>query len=303
MKTKAIGSVVLLLCSMTLIGQSKKEQDQQAIKSMCGCFEVGFNFAETFNYSKDSTYVPSKVKHDKGLEWVQIVEDKDNKIVMQHLLIVGNPSEPTVIKHWRQDWLYENTNFYMFYKDNTWRFNVLKSEDVQGQWTQKVYQVDDSPRYEGTATWTHVDGISRWKNTTDAPLPRREYTKRKDYNVTIRGNEHIIKNSGWVHNQDNLKVIRKNAVDDIILAEEKGVNNYVKVADIRCKAAQEWWVANKEAWELVRQNWNSVFSKNKNLVLQAKVSGRPLYSYLFADDFSNSEEEINETIDNFIISK
>ena len=46
---------------------------------MCGCFEVSFNFAETFQYSDDSTYVASKTKHDKGLEWVQLVEDEKDQ--------------------------------------------------------------------------------------------------------------------------------------------------------------------------------------------------------------------------------
>ena len=57
-----------------------------------------------------------------------------------------------IIKHWRQDWLYENTNLYEFYKDNTWKFNQLKAKDVKGQWTQKVYQVDDSPRWRKPLT-------------------------------------------------------------------------------------------------------------------------------------------------------
>ena len=30
----------------------------------------------------------------------------------------------------------------------------------------KIFQVDDSPRYEGTASWVHVDGKSYWENTT-----------------------------------------------------------------------------------------------------------------------------------------
>ena len=31
-----------------------------------------------------------------------------------------------------------------------------RKKDVRGQWTQKVYQVDDSPRYEGSSTWVHL---------------------------------------------------------------------------------------------------------------------------------------------------
>ncbi len=303
MKRKTLCLVVAAFCSLTIVAQSKKKKDVEAIKSMCGCYEVDFNFAETFSYSEDSTYVPSKVKHDKGLEWVQLVEDENDKIVMQHLLIVGNPAKPMVIKHWRQDWLFENTNFYDFHKNNTWKFEALQKKDVKGQWTQKVYQVDDSPRYEGSATWVHVDGTSRWENKTDAPLPRREYTKRNDYNVIVRNNSHVITATGWVHDQDNLKVIRTDDAKDIILAEEKGVNNYVKVPDQRCKAAQEWWAANEKKWGLVRAKWNRVFARNKDLSLHAKVSGKPLFAHLFAEDFSNKEEDIENTIDEFIQTK
>ena len=303
MKRILVCFTVVTLCSGVLFAQTKKQQDLAAIKSMCGCYKVDFNFAETFSYSEDSTYVPSKVKHDKGLEWVQLVEDENDKIVMQHLLIVGSPAKPYIIKHWRQDWVYENTGFYYFDKDNMWKFKTLKADEVAGQWTQKVYQVDDSPRYEGSATWVHVDGTSRWENTTDAPLPRREYTKRNDYNVTVRNNAHVITATGWVHDQDNLKVIRKDDADDVVLAEEKGVNNYVKVPGEKCKAAQDWWVENAGKWAMVRAKWDRVFARNKDLYLHAKVAGKPLFAHLFDKEFSNKEEDIENTIDEFIQTK
>ena len=229
---------VFLSCSMSVFSQTKKEQDQKAIKSMCGCYEVTFNFAETFNYSKDSTYVPSETKHDGGLEWVELLQDDENKISMQHLLIVGKPDSPYIVKHWRQDWEFENTDLYVYDHDNKWKYTKLPAESVKGQWTQKVFQVDDSPRYEGSASWVHVDGRSYWENTTDAPLPRREYTTRSDYNVTVRTNRHEIVSNGWIHDQDNDKVIREDGKKDILLAQEKGYNTYVKVANSKCKAAQ-----------------------------------------------------------------
>ena len=52
--------VMALLVSMSAFSQKdKKKKDREAIKSMCGCYEVTFNFAETFNYSSDSLYKPS----------------------------------------------------------------------------------------------------------------------------------------------------------------------------------------------------------------------------------------------------
>ncbi|MGY8910005.1 MAG: DUF6607 family protein [Flavobacteriales bacterium] len=298
MKKLVLGSLLLFL-AISINAQSKKTKDQNAIKEMCGCFEVTFNFAETFNYSKDSTYKPSETKVDKGLEWAGLVTDNNNKISIQHLLQVGNPAEPMIIKHWRQDWLYENTDFYMFNGDNNWTFEQKDKKNVKKQWTQKVYQVDDSPRYEGSGSWVHVDGKSYWENTTTAPLPRREYTKRSDYNITLRGNRQEITDFGWVHDQDNSKIIREAGKDDVVLAKEKGYNTYKRVADSKCKAAADWWVANNDKWQLVRNKWDEVYSRNTNLSLETKVDNKPLYKHLFYDDITE-EKEINTIIESFV---
>ena len=288
---------VFLSCSMSVFSQTKKEQDQKAIKSMCGCYEVTFNFAETFNYSKDSTYVPSETKHDGGLEWVELLQDDENKISMQHLLIVGKPDSPYIVKHWRQDWEFENTELYVYDHDNKWKYTKLPAESVKGQWTQKVFQVDDSPRYEGSASWVHVDGRSYWENTTDAPLPRREYTTRSDYNVTIRTNRHEIVSNGWIHDQDNDKVIREDGKKDILLAQEKGYNTYVKVANSKCKAAQDYWAKDHDKWALVRAKWDEVFARDKDLSLEDKVEHKQLFKYLSPD---NQEYSTKASIDSII---
>ena len=300
MKQLALFSILSLVVTFNVIAQNKKKQDQNAIKSMCGCYEVAFNFAETFQYSEDSTYVGSKTKHDRGLEWVQLVEDDKNKISMQHLLIVGKPDSPYIVKHWRQDWEYENTNFYQFNHDNKWNFVSLLKDDVKGQWTQKVFQVDDSPRYEGSASWVHVDGRSYWENTTSAPLPRREYTKRSDYNVTVRTNRHEITKEGWIHDQDNDKVIREDNKEDVILAQEKGFNTYTKVDDSKCKAAQDYWKKNQDKWALVRSKWDEVFTRNKDLLLEEKVDNKGLFKYLFDDEKYHTAEEIDPLIESFV---
>ncbi len=300
---KQLTILAIIMCSVftSVNVQKKKKQDQEAIKKMCGCYEVSFNFAETFEYSKDTSYIPSKVKHDRGLEWVELVEDSKNKIMLQHLLIVGKPTKPTVIKHWRQDWLFENQDLYSYNGNNTWKYLQLPKDAVKGQWTQKVYQVDDSPRYEGSSTWLHIDGKSFWENTSDAPLPRREYTKRSDYNITVRTNKHEIVANGWVHDQDNEKVIRTSDKEDVLLAEEKGVNNYVKVNDERCQAAQDWWKNNQQTWSIVRDKWTEILARNKNLTLKDKVQEKPLYRHLFAKSFSKEKKDIDMIVDAFVV--
>lgn len=299
MKKIILIPILILAFSFSANSQNKKKQDKEAIKKMCGCFEVEFNFAETFKYSKDSTYVPSKNKTTGGLEWAQLVDDDKNKISIQHILLVGPESSPYIMKHWKQDWIYENRDFHMYNGDNTWKYETKEKESVKRQWTQKVYQVDDSPRYEGSSSWVHVDGKSYWEKTTDAPLPRREYSQRNDYNITVRGNRQEITKDGWVHDQDNSKVIREDDKEDIVVAKEKGYNFYKKVDDSKCLAAASWWIENYSKWETVRSKWNEIYSRKSNLELHSKVDGKPLYSYLF-DDAMVDKEIINKTIESFI---
>lgn len=300
MKQITLSSIFLITFLCNVNAQDKKNQDQNAIKNMCGCYEVGFNFAETFQYSKDSTYLPSKTKHDEGLEWVELLQDDKDRIVLQHLLIVGTPNNSMIVKHWRQDWEYQNTNLYEFDHDNKWKYVSLPEASVKGQWTQKVFQVDDSPRYEGSASWVHVDGKSYWESTTDAPLPRREYTIRSDYNVTVRTNRHEIVKNGWIHDQDNDKVIREDGKADVLLAQEKGYNTYVKVDDSKCKAAQDYWKTNHAKWAVVRAKWDDVFARHKDLVLEEKVDNKDLFKYLFEEEKYQTAKEINPLIESFV---
>lgn len=294
-------TVLMTITSLIGFSQDAKKEDIKAIKSMCGCYEVKFNFTETFKYPKDSaSYKPSETKHESELEWVELLEDKPNKIVLQHLLIVGK-GENDIVKHWRQDWLYENTDLYSFYKDNSWKFKKLTAKDVKGQWSQKVYQVDDSPRYEGSSSWAHIDGKNYWLNTADAPLPRREHTKRNDYNVLKRRNIHEITATGWNHEQDNQKLVRDESGKDYLLAEEKGFDVYTKVEDSKCLLAQNWWKNNKEVWTKVRSKWEKVYSSNKDLSLQNKVNKKSLFSLLFDLKPTATQAEVDAIIDSFII--
>ncbi len=297
MKNGILAVFALLMAMNSTAQETKKQQDIKSIKSMCGCYEVTFNFAETFQYSKDEKYQPSKTKYDYGLEWVELVEDQPSKIVMQHLLIVGDTS---IVKHWRQDWEFENTKLYEFFKDRTWKFTTLAKNDVKGQWTQRVYQVDDSPRYEGSATWVHVDGRDFWTNTTDAPLPRREHTVRNDYNVLKRTNIHEITKQGWIHNQDNEKLVRDDKGNDVLLAKEKGFDVYTKVADSKCIAAQNYWKKNAALWKNVRNKWQTVFATDKDLNLEESVNKQPLFMHLFDLKATATKAETDKIIESFV---
>lgn len=266
----------LLILSTVALAQSKKKQDIEAIKSMCGCYEVTFNFAETFGYQRDYQYHDNYMA--KALEWVKLVEDEKNKISLQHLLVVGGRQ---IVKHWRQDWIYENTDLYAYQGDMKWTQWSLPKSAIKGQWTQKVYHVDDSPRYEASASWVHTDGKHYWEGKSDSPLPRREYTKRSDYNVMIRRNRHELTDYGWLHEQDNDKVLRKEGQTDETLASEKGWNTYTKVDESQCEAAAEWWAKNEKFWADVRVIWDEVYASNDILAFETKIDDKLLYERIF----------------------
>ena len=297
-KSSFLSFLCIMLC-ITIYSQSKKSKDVQSIKSMCGCFEIEFNFAETFVFSEKEGYQKSKTYKARALEWGQLILDEKNKISIQHLLIVGSKQFPSIVKHWRQDWIYQNTDLYLYDKNDKWSYISLDKKDVKGQWTQKVYQVDDSPRYEGSASWIHQDGKSYWENITPAPLPRREFSKRSDYNVTMRGNRHEITSDGWVHDQDNKK-IQKEDDSQFVLAHEKGYSTYTKVPDSECKAAVDWWDKNGSKWKMVRDKWDIIYSSNKDLTLKPTVDDKKLYSYLFSPSI-DEKNEIDSTIDMFLM--
>ena len=300
---KSISLSISIILSLTFVSFSqttKSEKDRESIKKMCGCFEVEFKFSETFNYSEDSLYIPSENKIANALEYAQLVEEKDDLVMIQHLLIVGDESSPYIVKHWRQDWLFENKDFYSYDGDNKWTYLKKNESDVAGTWTQKVYQVDDSPRYEGNGSWVYVDGKTYWESETNAPLPRREYTKRSDYNITLRRNKHIINDEGWVHDQNNDKILREKRKKDFVMAEEKGINTYKRVPDKRCKSAINWWQENQNFWSLVRSSWDNIYGKKKDLELFEKVEGKRLYGILFSMDTNSNKESIEKILQSFV---
>lgn len=271
----------LLLSSIWNIGillAAPPEKERAAIRSLCGCFSVTFNYAETF--TNDTLTVKKAHPMDKRsvLEWITPIEQGADKWVLQHILLVP---DGTTIKHWREDWVYEQAALWRYDGDKKWHKTPLSASELRGKWMQTVWEVDDAPRYQGAARWLAADGQYFWLNTADAPLPRREYTKRHDYNVLKRTNKIIITPEGWTHEQDNKKIIRKAAHADSLLAEEKGYNIYTRVPDTACMQAQVFWTKEKDVfWKEVRAVWQEEMRQGATLQLQTKVAGKFLSEHL-----------------------
>lgn len=231
--------------------RAKFEQDRQAILSMAGDFGVTFDFRETVSF-EEGYKLQNKVSG--GHEVVRVIEDMGDFISLQHILVIGG-SEKAPIKHWRQDWRYEPKDVLTFVGGNAWVSRPVSDEDREGAWSQVVYQVDDAPRYGAVAEWTHENGASEWAPPAEwRPLPRRDATTRSDYDAIDAVNRHAITPDGWVHEQDNSKLVLRDG-DSRLLVREIGVNSYRRIVSSDAQVADDYWAATHEYWAGVRSVW------------------------------------------------
>lgn len=267
--------ITILAIGLATASQAQAPNDKAILNKLCGCFNIDFKYAETF--APDTAYNFHKAEDITNVTELALpIEESENKIVIQHLLMVGNSM---VIKHWREEWTYQNTDIWIFKGDKTWVKQQRNKNEVKGKWTQTVWEVADEPRYQGYSQFVQIDNKIVWQNTTDAPLPRREYTVRNDYNILNRTNRLNITDSGYIHEQDNKKIIRTNNIDKL-LVEEKGYNIYKKINDTACQAAKIYWEKNKTYWTKVRNIWANHLATNSIIKLKNKVNDMMLNDYL-----------------------
>lgn len=267
--------VFLLVAAGTEAPEDAPTKDKQAIRAHCGCFEVTYQFTETFALTPG--YRLKDPKRVGGLEWIEVDDERPDALSLQHVLVVPDGA----LKHWRQEWVYQPVDLFDYKGDGLWVKRRLSREEARGKWVQRVYEVDDSPRYQGVGPWVYADGKTYWESEAWSPLPRREFTTRNDYNVLARRNRQRLTETGWVHEQDNEKLkVEGNQRTPLVL--EKGLNTYRRVEEARCETARRWWQENKATWHQVHAVWNEVYRKSDRLHLLREKNGIPLWERLFS---------------------
>ena len=233
---------------------------------MQGNFAVSFHFEETVPLQ--AGYQPTPAKDSSAREKVVVVVDEPTHIELQHLLVITGGR---VIKHWRQEWDYEATSSWAFTGHQRYQRTEAAPADVKGTWTQRVYEVSDAPRYAAKGRWVHLAGVSTWTSEQGLrPLPRREYTKRSDYDVIEAVNRHTITPTGWTHEQDNTKQLRRCGQPQAPLAREHGLNEYTLIDD-SLEPATAYWQATGLYWAEVRARWKKQLAAH-DLELQYPVN-------------------------------
>ena len=265
---------------------SPVDADRKAILAMQGEYSVDFAFDETVLLQPG--YERASAQRSGGDETVIVVEDTAGKVVLQHILVDEKSGQVT--KHWRQDWTYEAPSRFEFTADLTWRVRAIAAGQNKGAWTQCVFEVSDAPRYCGTGRWDYTNGIATWTSDLSwRPLPRREYTKRSDYNAVSAINRHTITPNGWTHEQFNTKVLRKPDGTQVELAREFGFNDYRKTTEVDFRPAYEYWDATRDFWARVRTRWDAFLSKPPGVHLKTKIDGMAMIIPLFTQAGSLEE--------------
>lgn len=250
--------------------------DRDAILAMAGEFDVTFEFNETV--ALEPGYQATQPKTDQAKEVVIVIEDNPGHVVLQHLLLVGGNQ---VIKHWRQDWTWEASHRFEFSDEQTWEYVALSADQTQGQWTQCVYGVVDTPRYCGTGRWNHRYGNPTWTSDRSwRPLPRRDYSIRDDYNALNVENRHTVTPSGWTHEQDNTKVVRHGPQSNTPLVREFGFNHYQATDEFDFTPAYGYWERTETFWAKVRDQWQDHLDKGR-VVVNTGTDGEPIIGELF----------------------
>jgi hypothetical protein len=271
-------------------GLAAKERDRRAILAMAGEYRVTFDFLEVDSYKPDGSR--DRPYQSWGTEKVYVERDSPDFVSLVHMLEMrivkddGTVSEPMVTKHWRQDWQYEPRDVVEFKGRDRWQRRELQRQERAGQWSQTVYQVDESPRYASVGKWQHSPSFSTWiSGETWRPLPRREWSVRKDYQVLVGTNRHTVTPNGWLQEENNLKTV---LTDDRTIdsaqpyrAREYGAARYARLKDADFAAADQYFERTRVFWDAVQSAWSDVFRRHGTVTLRAPVDQAGLFKDVF----------------------
>ena len=266
-------------------GLSKKERDRRAILALAGDHRVSFDFIETA--STADNYEPRRPYFSWATERAFVIADEEDFISLQHILVMefvdkeGEVQGPFVMKHWRQDWTFEDRTLVEYRGEQTWEKRTLRKQ--KGTWSHAVYQVDDSPRYQTVGRWSHEGGMSIFRSKNFwRPLPRREFSVRDDYDVLAGIHEFTITPTGWLHTQLNQKLVTKAGKVVKTLATEIGAVRYERISTPSMEKAEEYWEKTGGFWEAIRNTWASLEATDEPFTLRKRVDEKPMYADLFS---------------------
>lgn len=250
------------LAPATAFAQSVRDRDAASIKAMAGDYRVRFDFRETVPFVPG--YTPLRPTTSGGFETIRVLEEAPGRISLQHTIVGEMGGQSLVIKHWRQDWVFEPRELLVYDSLDKWVVRPVSEAERRGAWSQTVWQTDDSPRYGGVGRWTYNHGVAAWEAQARRPLARRDAIRKPPYNRYEGFNRHALTPTGWVHEQGNAKVGVKDGKDQVFV-HEVVLNTYDRFDGFRVKASEDYWAATGAYWAAVRAAWDQEIRRGRGV--------------------------------------
>lgn len=289
-------------------GLSAVERDRRAILAMAGDYRVSFDFLEVAAFAGDGSR--ARPYQSWGTERVFVDRNEPRHVSLVHVLemhIIGPDGKsmgPMVTKHWRQDWRYGPEHIVEYQGGEQWVRRKLPVAERRGRWSQMVYQVDEAPRYGALGHWEHNAAFSSWiGNDTARPLPRREWSVRKDYDALRGTNRHTIVPTGWLQEENNLKSASGAAVPYV--GREYGVARYERIRGKYFTEAAKYYESTRAYWNEVLAVWDEIWSESSTVRLKASSDQSGAFADLFqlAEDYAagkldlaNAKQKIRDSL-------
>ena len=258
-------------------GADAFQRDRAAILAMAGDYRASFDFLETAVFIPGKRASPARPYRSWGTERIYVAADSGAFISLQHIMVMffedekGVRQGPMVMKHWRQDWRYEPASLS--------RVSGPRTSGPGATWARRSAR---APGPNRCTTWTTRPATPRRDAgsitppsrpgaalPTRRPAPRREHTVRSDYQVLEARNRHTIMPTGWLHEQDNLKLAsgfgRQGRYCPPYLAREAGVDRYDLIQGFDFSAGDAYWKATSPFWSEVRARWAAVLGGSSRL--------------------------------------
>ena len=150
----------------------------------------------------------------------------------------------------------------------------------------------------------HPDASVWTSGVTLRPLPRREYSTRTDYDLLSVTNRQTVTATGWYHEQDNEKLVKRDG-KQFSLCREAGLNRYIRVTEGEFAGANRYWDKTASFWQQVRTAWDESTDARSKVVLQDKADGRSFHEGMEAmakrvsKGEAVSESEVRELISSY----
>ena len=122
-------------------------------------------------------------------------------------------------------------------------------------------------------------------------------------------NRHTLTPSGWVHEQDNYKLVIEGDERSVI-AREVGLNVYQRTTSVDFSKVRSYWAGTSEFWGDVRSSWADLMSAGGAGKLGASGKDKKLYQHMFGlaaealkhpEDREGRKKKIREVMNAFVL--